>query len=67
MACGRNVDGLCELPALAAGLTYSAHLLPALLLQASFDGDSMWFTTFGGVERCRTWAGPTALLSGIFD
>ncbi|CAK0901326.1 unnamed protein product [Prorocentrum cordatum] len=65
-ACGLNGDGQCDLPALPAGLTYTEHLLPALLLQASLDTDSMVFVTFGGVERCRIRAAPTARLRDIY-
>ena len=66
VACGDNWDGQSDLPALDAGLTYAAHLLPALLLQASLDGDSMRFVTFGGDERCRIVARPTARLADIY-
>merc|ERR1740121_495456 len=66
VACGCNDQGQCDLPAQSAGLTYAAHLLPALLLQASPLGDSMRFVTFGGAERCRVAAGPGALLVDIF-
>ncbi|CAK0817988.1 unnamed protein product [Prorocentrum cordatum] len=64
-ACGDNAHGQCGLPALPAGLTYLAHLLPALLLQASLDGDSMIFVTLGGVEGCRIRAPPTTRLRDI--
>ncbi|CAK0868587.1 unnamed protein product [Prorocentrum cordatum] len=65
-ACGLNDFGECDLPVLPAGLTYTAHLLPALLLQASLDGGSVVFVTFGGVERCRIRAAPTARLADIY-
>ncbi|CAK0909010.1 unnamed protein product, partial [Prorocentrum cordatum] len=67
VACGWNGDGECALPALPAGLTYTAHLLPAMLLQASLDGDTMRFMTFGGAERSRSWAGPAARLADIYE
>ena len=66
VANGANECGQCDLSSLDAGLTYTAHLLPAMLLQASIDGDSMRFVTFSGEERCRTWAGPTARLADIY-
>ncbi|CAK0819876.1 unnamed protein product, partial [Prorocentrum cordatum] len=67
VACGWNDAGQCELPALPAGLTYMAHLLPGMLLQASLDGDTMRFMTFGGAERSRSWAGPGARLADIYE
>ncbi|CAK0899176.1 unnamed protein product [Prorocentrum cordatum] len=67
VACGWNDEGQCELPVLPVGLTYMAHLLPAMLLQASLDGDTMRFMTFGGAERSRSWAGPGARLADIYE
>ncbi|CAK0799055.1 unnamed protein product [Prorocentrum cordatum] len=66
VACGVNDGGQCDLPALPAGLTYTADLCPALLLQVSLDGGSMVFVTIGGVERCRIRAAPTARLAVIY-
>ena len=65
MACGQNVDGRCDVPALGADLTYVAHLLPALLLQAILDNDAVRFVTFGGAEVSTVRAGPAALLADI--
>ncbi|CAK0838024.1 unnamed protein product, partial [Prorocentrum cordatum] len=48
---GGDSHGQCELPSLAADLSYTAHLLPALLLQASRAGDPVRFATLGGAER----------------
>ena len=67
VACGGNDDAECELPALVEDVTYVAHLLPALLLQASVQGEVMRFVSAGGAERCRMpGAGPTARLADIF-
>ena len=67
VACGENGDGQCDAPVLDEGLTYYAPPLARfILLQASMDGDSMRFTTFGGEERGRTWAGPAARLTDIY-
>ena len=65
VACGSNRAGQCDLPALGDGLIYAADLLPTLLLQASLDGDSVRFLTFGGAERCQIGAMPTARLGSI--
>lgn len=66
VACGENGDGQCDAPVLGEGLTYAPPLARFILLQASMDGDSMRFTTFGGEERSRTWAGPAARLTDIY-
>merc|ERR1740121_1114422 len=66
VACGLNDDGQCDLPALVADLTYTAHLLPALLLQALLDGDAMRFLTFGGAELSRARMAPAARLADIY-
>ncbi|CAK0790236.1 unnamed protein product [Prorocentrum cordatum] len=67
VACGWNSVGQCALPALPAGLTYTTHLLPAMLPQASLDGDTIRFITFGGAEHSRSWAGPDARLADIYE
>jgi len=67
VAFGGNRRGQCEVPELAAGLAYVAHLMPSLLLQASLEGDSMRFVTFGGIESFRTGAGPADRLADIFE
>ena len=41
--------------------------LPTLLLQASFDGASVRFVSFGGEERCRVAAAPGTLLADVRD
>ncbi|CAK0798807.1 unnamed protein product [Prorocentrum cordatum] len=67
VACGGNDNAQCELSAPVGGVTYVAHLLPALLLQASVQGESIRFVSAGGVERCRIpGAGPTVRLADIF-
>ena len=66
VACGRHEDGQTDLPELDEDLAYIAHMLPALLLQVSFDGDVVRFVTFGGAERCSTKAVPTARLADIY-
>ncbi|CAK0829850.1 unnamed protein product, partial [Prorocentrum cordatum] len=50
VACGLNREVQCDLLALVGGLAYAAHLLPALLLQASPDGDPVRFLTFSEAE-----------------
>ena len=66
VACGRSGFGECDLPALVGGLTYTSNLLPPLLLQASFDGDSMRFATLGGADRCRIGVEPSARLADVY-
>ena len=67
LACGGNAHGQCNLPASGGGLTYEGHsrLLPALVLQASFDGTSMHFVTLGGEELCRIEATATDFLADL--
>ncbi|CAK0829848.1 unnamed protein product, partial [Prorocentrum cordatum] len=65
VACGLNREVQCDLLALVGGLAYAAHLLPALLLQASPDGDPVRFLTFSEAERCRVGAGPSAVLTDV--
>ncbi|CAK0832031.1 unnamed protein product [Prorocentrum cordatum] len=67
VACGRNSSGQCAIPALVADLSYVVHLLPTLLLQASYDGDSVHFLTFGGAERRTVQVGRTASLAEVYD
>ena len=67
VACGSNDDGQCDIPALVAGQTYTGHVLQALLLQASFDSESIRFVTFGRLERYRLSARPTSRLADIYD
>ena len=61
VACGRN--GRYDVPRLAAGLPYA---MSALLLQASFDGESVCFLTLCGTERCRAQTGSAARLVDIY-
>ena len=66
VACGGNTDDRCNLPALDGGLTYvHSRLLPALVLQASFDGTSMHFVTLGGEELCHIEATATERLADL--
>ncbi|CAK0884772.1 unnamed protein product [Prorocentrum cordatum] len=67
VACGSNEQGQCDLPAPAEGLSYVAHLVPTLLLQAFVDGESLCFTTLGGVERYRFEAALDARLANIHE
>ena len=69
VACGRNADGQCHLPALDGGLTYvhsgQSCLLPPIVLQASFDGTSIHFVTLGGEELCHIEATATEHLADL--
>merc|ERR1712008_194452 len=69
LACCRKRSGQCNLPALDGGLTYvhsgQSRLLPALVLQASFDGSSMHFVTLGGEEVCHIEATATERLADL--
>ena len=67
VACGANYFGQCNLPALDGGLTYvsSGQSLPALVLQASFDGASIHFVTLGGEELCHIEAAATERLADL--
>merc|ERR1712224_670387 len=70
VACGDNHwFGQCNPPALDGGLTYvhsgQSRLLPALVLQASFDGTSMHFVTLGGEELCHIEATGTERLADL--
>ncbi|CAK0879865.1 unnamed protein product, partial [Prorocentrum cordatum] len=67
VACGKSQQRQCDLPALVAGLSYVDHLMPTLLLQASFDGESVRFTTLRGEERCRIVVGLATRLSDIYE
>ena len=66
---GWKDDGECSLPALDGGLAYvhsgQSRLLPALDLQASFDGSSMHFVTLGGEELCHVEATATGRLADL--
>ena len=66
VACGRNSDGQCDLPALEGGLTYTCTLGRKLVLQASLDGTSMQLTTMDGEELCRIHATATDCLSDVY-
>ena len=67
VACGDNHYGQCNLPALDGGLTYvrSGRSLPALVLQASFDGTLMHFDTLGGEELFHIEATATGRLADL--
>merc|ERR1712224_908867 len=58
-----------NLPALDGGLTYvrsgQSHLLPPILLQASFDGISIHFLTLGGEELCKFEATASERLADV--
>ncbi|CAK0842348.1 unnamed protein product [Prorocentrum cordatum] len=42
-------------------------MLQALLMQASFDGDSIVRVTFGGLERYQIYARTTSRLADMYD
>jgi len=62
---GPNV-ALVEFPALMGNLTYVANLLPCLVMQASFDGNSIILSTLAGVQRGAIPAGPTDRIGDIY-
>ncbi|CAK0800000.1 unnamed protein product [Prorocentrum cordatum] len=81
MACGTNCHGQCRVPSLRtqwgdwlpwqpARLRYTACASPsserpALLLQASFDGEAVLFLTLGGEEFDRVRAAPADRLADV--
>ncbi|CAK0869641.1 unnamed protein product [Prorocentrum cordatum] len=65
-ACGRNNSGHCDLLALALGPDLQSALAASVALQASLDSGSMVVVTFGGADRCRIRAAPTARLADIY-
>merc|ERR1712154_559100 len=67
VACGRNVEGQCNLPALDEGVTYTSSALLVLVLQASFDGACIIFTTLAGDEFNRFEAAATDRLSAVYS
>ena len=67
VACGYNEFGQCEVLSPDAGQTYVAQSCPTIILQASFDGDSIRCVTLGGVERFSIGAVPATRLTDIYD
>ena len=72
VACGHNLHDQCSIPTLDGGLKYihaqTGHsLLPAMVLQASFDGTSMHFVTLGGQELYHIEATTTDRLADIWE
>ena len=57
-AFGPNFE-LVEFPALTGNLTYVENLLPCLVMQVSFDGNSITLSTLSGVQRGAISALPT--------
>merc|ERR1712045_44026 len=64
-ACGGNSEGQCNIPALDGGVTYTSSALPVLVLQASFDGACIVFTTLAGDEFSRFEVAATDRLSAV--